>query len=121
MPARTSRGGVVINAAANTTLTSTPPMNISNYWLLSLHAYSAANTRAGAITAEVSNDGDNWVGVTFDSGATSLSVDAGTLCNKFANLSNLGGIWFRVKYTDATGGAGLGTLKVIVHLKGQVK
>jgi hypothetical protein len=74
-------------------------------------------TRAGAITAAVSNDKTNWVDVTFDSGATSITVTATTALNSFVNISNCGAQWIRVVFTDSTGGTGAGTLNAYMVLK----
>lgn len=86
-------------------------INLVNAGACSLELYSASAARAGAITIEVSNSGDNWTAIGWTNPATgawatSDTVTTGQAYSMFMDLTFVGARYLRVVYTKSAGTVG---------------
>jgi hypothetical protein len=86
-------------------------VNLVDAGACSIELHSDAAARAGAITIEVSNSGDNWTAIGWinpSTGAwsTSDTVTTGVAYDMFLDLSSIGARFLRVVYTKSAGTVG---------------
>lgn len=68
-----------IPAATVTTATVTGRgINLEGAHRFSIHLVVTSTDAAGSVAVQVSNDGDNWVALTFEDGSTTITVSGNT-------------------------------------------
>ena len=104
----------VVDVNMSSSHTSAPMTIPKGSTIASFELYSASNTHVGTVGCQISNSGENWTTVTFDSGATTVAVTNGAALNAFINISSLGARYIRLVYTASSGA---GTLQYFGNTK----